>query len=193
MRRLIVIVVLFAAIALPSTAFGCSSDYPTFKEAITKADAVALVRVTDPGDPLLNRPNTIHVVRLLKGSLPGTFVLDDPRTDLCGDTIAFWVEQADSPVVMVAFGMPFYDQTIHPLWAESPHNAPSIFSTASVPEGAATMDDMVAAVGLLVPNTALPSPRRGLEWLGVALLVASAVAMMARRLAVGNASGIPGQ
>jgi hypothetical protein len=183
MRRLVgVLVTLVAMMAQPSTAFGCSSDYPTFDEAITKADAVALVRVMNRGDPVLSRPNTIHVVQLLKGSLPETFVLDDPRTDLCGDTIAFWVEQADSPVVLVAFGMPFYDQTIHPLWAESRYHRPSIFSTASVPEGAATMDDMVAAVGRLVPNTALPAPGLGVQWLGIFLVVASAAAMTARRI-----------
>jgi hypothetical protein len=164
-------------LAWPSPARGCSSDYPTFREAVVGAEAIALVEVVDtPGDPMNQAPQTLKVIEVVKGSLPSTVVVDPPRTDLCGDTIGFWAEQLRPPTLLVAFNVSFYDQAINPIWGERRRGS-SIFGTASVPAGATTLEEVMAAARRLVPDTAMhrPGDRADLALLGAALLALAAL------------------
>ena len=174
------------ALVLPAPAHGCSSDYPSFREAVLGAEAIALVEVVDtPGDPMNQAPQTLRVLEVVKGSLPSAVVVDPPRTDLCGDTIGYWAEQLRTPTLLVAFNVSFYDATINPIWGER-RRASSIFGTASVPAGATTLEDVVAAARQLLPDTAMHQPaNRKLAVLGAVLLGLAALggrrAVRARR------------
>lgn len=177
-RRLLgVLAGLSLALVQPLTAVGCISDQPTFEEAILGAGSVALVEVVDtPTDDSMSGLQTLRVLQVLKGSLPGTLLLDNPRTGLCGDTIGFWAEQTKSSSLLVAFGVRFYQATINPVWGE-PAVGDSVFGTAGVPAGATTLDDVVTAARELLPDTAMRSPASApdLRLVGVALLAVAAV------------------
>ena len=162
-------------LAWPTSVRACSSDYPSFREAVLGAEAIALVEVVDtPNDPVNRGPQVVQVRQVLKGSLPSTVVLERPPTDLCSDTIGFWAEQLlRPPTLLVAFGLSFYDATINPIWGERVRGS-SIFGTASVPAGATTLEEVMAAARALLPDTAMDRPsdwhRPSLPLVGAALL-----------------------
>ena len=173
--------VVATALPWPASVRGCSSDSPTFQEAILGAEAIALVEVVDmPDDPMNTGKQTLKVREVLKGSLPSTVVLNRPPTGLCGDTIGFWAEQMRTPLVLVAFGVPFYEATINPLWGE-PISGDAVFGTAGVPAGARNLDDVMAAARGLLPDAAMDrqSPRVDLALLGAALLALAGVLVFA--------------
>ncbi len=135
-------VALAVGFATPRSAAACSSDQPTFDQAMAGAQAVAIVEVdlaangeVQPGVPPL------RVVEVLTGD-PAPFLVGDPITGLCGDTIHYLF--GDSARLIVAFGVPFYDQVIHPAWGRSDDG--SLFGTAGNPSGVDTIEGVEAAI-----------------------------------------------
>ncbi|MGH2444763.1 MAG: hypothetical protein ACRDGD_01790 [Candidatus Limnocylindria bacterium] len=96
----------------------CSSEQPSFAEAVNGAEAIARVRVeavSTYGEPA--RGETYRVLEVLKGDLPDVVQLDSPFTNLCHDTIGYYVPEGTEAVV--AFGVRYFHDTIHPFWVET--------------------------------------------------------------------------
>jgi hypothetical protein len=165
---------LAAAVLAPPATAACSSDQPTFQEAIGGAVAIAVVRISEPElYDEMEPTQSFTVVTVIKGSLPETLTLPRPRTGLCGDTIGFWAKGMRRNTVLVAFGVPFYQTTINPVWGEPRRGYPSLFGTAGTPPGVTSLEELIAAVRDQIPDTSLPRGAADNRWLGVLLLTIS--------------------
>lgn len=126
----------------PRPVVACSSEHPTFEQAMSGAQAVAWVEVELAADgEVLPGVPPLRIVEALAGD-PAQFLAGDPRTGLCGDTIHGLF--GDGARVIVAFGVPFFDQVIHPAWGRGDDGA--LFGTAGVPFGVSTIEGIEAAV-----------------------------------------------
>lgn len=142
----------------PSAVSACTSDHPTFTEAVRGARAIARVTVVEGFDTYLDDPThseTYRVERLLKGSLPEMVTVAPAWTSLCHDSVGYYAGP-DGAVVIVAIDVPYYDQVIHPMWAFDASQGVS--GSAGVPSGVFTLLDLEAAihVELGMPDTATP-------------------------------------
>ena len=185
LRSVLVMVTLVASVLAPGVVHACSSDQPTFAEAVDGASAIARVIVADVpayGEDRDSRAETYRVVRMLKGSLPASVVLAEPFTNLCHDTIGGLVAPEGSEAI-VAFDVAYFGQVIHPAWVavDAPYN-PSVGGSAFAPDEAKSLDDLEALIEARLPDTALASPSaiQPSELLGAAL-IAAAIGLAARR------------
>jgi hypothetical protein len=93
---------------------------------------------------------------VLKGTLPQTVTLSPAWTSVCHDSVGYYagVEESDGKTIVLAIDMPYYDQTIHPMWMTDENG--DVWGSAGVPPGATTLDALEAAVlaQLGPPNTA---------------------------------------
>jgi hypothetical protein len=184
MRRLgLAALTLVALLSTAGHAHACTGEQPTFAEAIAGAEAIARVAVADVteyGEPPAGE--TFRVIRVLKGALPDEVNLDDPRTDLCGDTVGHYAPEGTDAIV--AFGVPFYDTLVNPAWilTDDPLRPVSGFGTTA-PESVASLDELEQLILAAIPNTALAPPATNDVTLigGVALLLV-AVAVLHRRI-----------
>ncbi len=152
----IALAALLSLLAAPMAARGCSGPQPTFAEAVSGADAIALVSVEDVssyGDPA--RGETYGVITVLKGSLPHTVQLDEPRTSICGDTVGLYAPEGTRAIV--AFGVPFYDAILHTVWVETTDVVNPIVGSAAGPDGLSTLGELEAAITAALPDTAMAS------------------------------------
>ena len=118
LRSVLAMATLVALLLAPGVVHACSSDHPTFAEAVDGASAIARVIVTDVpayGEDRDSHAETYRVVRTLKGSLPDSAVLEEPFTSLCHDTIGGLVAPEGSEAI-VAFDVAYFGQVIHPAW-----------------------------------------------------------------------------
>ena len=131
-----------AVAAAPASVAACSSEQPTFEQAMAGAQAVAWVKVDLAPDGEVQRGiSPLLVTDVIHGD-PGPFIGGDLRTGLCGDTIHYLY--GDDAMVLVAFGVPFFDQLIAPSWGRGEDGA--LVGTAGMPFGVRTIDDVESAV-----------------------------------------------
>lgn len=135
--------------AAPSAVSACSSDHPTFLEAVRGARAIARVTILEGFDIYTDDPTTsetYRVDRLLKGTLPGLVTVAPAWTSLCHDSVGYYAgdEASDGKTVLVAIDMPYYDQTIHPMWMID--ETQGVVGSAGVPAGVTTLEALEAAI-----------------------------------------------
>lgn len=126
-----IVVAVVAAVLTSGTTIACSSESPTFEQAVRGSRAIALVRVhaavIDDAQGW-RKQHTLTVIRVLKGALPPIVRPQDPAAGLCGDSIAFYSgEAASTPVgavAIVGFGMPYFDSVINPTWSMAAEGGP---------------------------------------------------------------------
>ena len=141
-------------LASPAATMACQADWPTFTQAIGRAEAVARVRTIGvPVDGSSDRTVVLRVEKVLKGSLPDTVRLAKPYAHLCHDSVAFWAGLGS--VAIVAFGVPFHGDTLYPVWVEYDQG---IDSSAGVPHGVRTLRELEQAI-LAIPDTATADGR----------------------------------
>ena len=160
----------------------CSGPVPTFTETVAGADAIARVVVThvsEYGEPAAGE--SFQVIRVLKGELPASVQLDDPRSHGCGDPIGYYV--GESGEAIVAFGVTFHGSVIHPFWMETGHPVEPIFAMVwETPTDARTLDDVERLILAVLPDTATPVDATGHPAvLGGLVLLGLAVALPLRR------------
>lgn len=133
---------LAVGVATPRPVDACTSEHPSFEQAMAGAQAVAWVEVelAANGEVLPGVP-PLRVTEVIHGD-PAPFLAADPRTGLCGDTIHYLY--GDGARVLVAFGVPFFDQIISPSWWRDETGVVS--GTAGVPFGVSTIEGLEAAV-----------------------------------------------
>jgi hypothetical protein len=145
-----------SVMVVAAPALGCSGPVPTFSEAVAGAEGIARVIVTDVteyGEPAAGE--TFRVVRVLKGALPSSIQLDDPRSHGCGDTIGYYVREGGEAIV--AFAVPFHGSVVHPFWMETGHPVEPIYAMVwETPEEARTLDDVERLILAALPDTAIP-------------------------------------
>lgn len=134
-------------VAAPSAVSACISEHPTFLEAVRGARAIARVTTiegvdTYTADPTANE--TYRVERVLKGRLPGLVTLAPAWTSLCHDSVGFYAEGSDGRTIVIAIDMPYYDQTIHPMWTT--YDTQGVSGSAAVPPGVTTLKELEAAI-----------------------------------------------
>lgn len=184
MRRLITFVASILAVGIlassPPTVSACSSDHPTFGEAVRGARAIARVTTIEGFDPFTDDPTmseTFRVERVLKGSLPDVVTVAPAWTALCHDTVGYYVGREDATII-VAFDVRYYDDTIHPMWGVD--DASRIYGSAGIPPGVTTLAELeqaiVAAVG--PPNTST-EPSTGDDSTPLLVLVAALTVLAA--------------
>jgi hypothetical protein len=159
---------LVIAAATPSATSACSSESPTFIEAVRGASAIARVSIIDRlGDP--PHTETYRVERVLKGSLPAVVTVSPAWANLCHDTVAFYAGEDGSDII-VAIGMTYYGQIINPVWVLSVHG---IDGSAGVPDGVRTLPELERAIlrALAMPDTATAEPINHVPGQGLALAV----------------------
>jgi hypothetical protein len=170
--------------ASPGAVSACSSDHPTFAEAVRGARAIARVTVVEGFDTYTDDPTlseTYRVEQVLKGSLPEVVTVAPARTSLCGDTVSYFAggEHAEGVAIVVAIDLPYYDQVIHPMWTEV--DGQGVFGTAGVPSGVTSLAELesavLAQVGLPDTSTDSSQPRTAIA---LALLGAIGVLFVAR-------------
>jgi hypothetical protein len=174
----------------------CSSERPTFEDAVRSATSIARVTITDRweyGDTEVGE--THRVVETLKGSVTETVHLEDPRGSLCGDHVADFVGEA--PEAIVAYGVPFYDQVLSIAWAESQeavsleYGLRPMTGSTELPTTITDLDELEAAIRALLPDTALepPSPASTtvLGWMLFLAALATAYVRVAARESPGTA------
>ena len=151
-------------IAAPSGVSACTSEHPTFAEAVQGARAIARVTVVEGFETYTADPTTsetYRVERVLKGKLPGLVTLAPAWTSLCHDSIGLYAEGAAGKSLVVAIDLPYYDQIIHPMWTT--YGTQGVSGSAGVPSGATTLDELEAAIiaepGLPDTSTDEPLPR----------------------------------
>ena len=141
--------------ATPSAVSACVSSQPSFAEAVRGARAIARVTVVEGWDGYQDDPThseTYRVERVLKGSLPKVVTVAPAWTTLCHDSVGY-LAGTEGAVIIVAFDVPYVDQTIHPMWAfDSKHG---VSGSAGVPAGVSTLTDLEAAIRseLRMPDT----------------------------------------
>ena len=142
--------------ATPSPVSACTSSQPSFAEAVRGARAIARVTVVEGWDGYQDDPThseTYRVDRVLKGSLPKLVTVAPAWTTLCHDSVGYFAG-AEGAVIIVAFDLPYYDQTIHAMWAFD--SKQGLSGSAGVPSGVSTLTDLEAAIRseLGMPDTA---------------------------------------
>jgi hypothetical protein len=142
--------------ATPSPVSACTSSQPSFAEAVRGARAIARVTVVEGWDGYQDDPThseTYRVDRVLKGSLPKLVTVAPAWTTLCHDSVGSFAG-AEGAVIIVAFDLPYYDETIHAMWTFDSNQGLS--GSAGVPSGVSTLTDLEAAIrsGLGMPDTA---------------------------------------
>ena len=142
--------------ATPSPVSACTSSQPSFAEAVRGARAIARVTVVEGWDGYQDDPThseTYRVERVLKGSLPKLVTVAPAWTTLCHDSVGYFAG-AEGAVIIVAFDVPYYDQTIHPVWTFD--GKQGLSGSAGVPSGVSTLTDLEAAIRseLSMPDTA---------------------------------------
>ena len=151
-------------IAAPSGVSACTSEHPTFAEAVQGARAIARVTVVEgfevyTADPTISE--TYRVERVLKGELPGLVTLAPAWTSLCHDSVGYYAQESVGKTLVVAIDLPYYDQVIHPMWTT--YDSQGVSGSAGVPSGASTLDELEAAIlaelGLPDTSTDEPPPR----------------------------------
>jgi hypothetical protein len=135
------------------------SSQPSFAEAVRGARAIARVTVVEGWDGYQDDPThseTYRVERVLKGSLPKLVTVAPAWTSLCHDSVGYFA-RAEGAVIIVAFEVPYYDESIHPMWAFD--STQGVSGSAGVPPGASTLTDLEAAIQseLGMPDTATDS------------------------------------
>ena len=145
--------------ATPSPVSACISDEPTFEEAVRGARAIARVVIVDGFDNYSDDPTTsetFRVARMLKGKLPEFVTLAPAWTTLCHDSVGWnaGAEESDGRTILLAIDMPYYGQTIHPMWTTG--GSHGVWGSAGVPAGVTTLAELEAAVlaQLGLPDTA---------------------------------------
>ena len=172
-----------SVLAFAAPAQGCSGPVPTFSEAVGGAEGIARVIVTDVteyGEPAAGE--TFQVVRVLKGALPSSIQLDDPRSHGCGDTIGYYVGEGGEAIV--AFAVPFHGSVVHPFWMETGHPGDPIYAMVwETPEQARTLDDVERLILAALPDTAIPvEASMNPALLGGLMLLGTAMGVASRRL-----------
>jgi len=178
---------------MPSPASACSSDQPTFEEAVRGARAIALVFIVDGFDNYSDDPTTsetFRVERLLKGTLPEVVTLAPAWTSLCHDSVGWnaGAEESDGRTILLAIDMRYSDQTIHPMWTTDDNQR--VWGSAGVPRGITTLAELEAAIlaDLGVPDTATlesePPAAPALAVMLVAALVTFVVTVRRSRIRI---------
>ncbi len=147
--------------ATPAPVSACTSSQPSFAEAVRGARAIARVTVVEGWDGYQDDPThseTYRVNRVLKGSLPELVTVAPAWTTLCHDSVVGYFGGAEGAVIIIAFDVPYYDQTIHPMWAFD--RKQGVLGSAGVPSGVSTLADLEAAIRskLGMPDTATAEP-----------------------------------
>jgi hypothetical protein len=142
--------------ATPSSVSACTSSQPSFAEAVGGARAIAVVTVVEGWDGYQDDPThseTYRVERVLKGSLPKLVTVAPAWTTLCHDSVGYY-SGVEGAVIIVAVDVPYYDQTIHPMWAFD--SKQGVSGSAGVPSDLSTLMDLEAAIRaeLRMPDTA---------------------------------------
>lgn len=142
--------------ATPAPVSACVSDQPSFAEAVRGARAIARVIVVEGWDAYQDDPThseTFRVERVLKGSLPEVVTVAPAWTTLCHDSVSYYAGDEGAEII-VAFDVPYYDQTIHPMWIFD--SKQGLSGSAGVPAGVSTLTDLEAAIRseLGMPDTA---------------------------------------
>ena len=174
----------------PSAVLGCTSDHPSFVEAVHGARAIARVVVVEGWDSYLDDPahsETYRVERVLKGSLPASVTLAPAWTSLCHDSVAYYAG-SDGAVIVVALDVSYYDQVIHPMWAFDSDQGLS--GSAGVPPGVTMLTELEAAIRseLGRPDSS-KSPDLSSGLLVVAALGAVLLSLLRRRVGSGDIRG----
>ena len=184
------VLVLALLSASPSTALACTSEQPTFVEAVRGARAIARVTILEGFDSITVDPTsseTYRVERVLKGVLPERLTVAPAWTSLCRDPVSLFAgaEPAEGTTVIVAFDLRYHDQVIHPVWAADPGGG--VWGSAEVPAGVASLAALEAAIlaELGPPDTSTPGDGDAVDWplpalVGVAGLLA--FVLMRRRV-----------
>lgn len=142
--------------ATPSPVSACTSSQPSFAEAVRGARAIARVTVVEGWDGYQDDPThseTYRVDRVLKGSLPQSITVAPAWTTLCHDPVSYFAGD-EGAVIIVALDVPYYAETIHPMWTFDSEQGLS--GSAGVPSGVSTLTDLEAAIRseLGMPDTA---------------------------------------
>ncbi len=172
---------LVMSVVPPSPARGCTGATPSFADAVASSRAIARVVVTEVDAYLTGAAETFVVVRTLKGQLPDTYRLDDPRTGICGDSIGYYVGLDGEAIV--AFGIPWYDTVVNPAWVagDSVTEPLTGYGSWPPPEGVTTLDELEALIVASLPDTALPAPRSPLVGYVIILFGAAGFAYLGGR------------
>ncbi len=167
----------------PGAVSACVGEQPTFAEAVRGAAAIARVTIVEGWDgyPAETNSETFRVERLLKGTLPEEVTRSPAWSSLCHDSVGHFAgsEESDGKVIVVAFDMPYADQTLHPMWISDDHRG--VRGSAGVPPGMTTLAELEAAIvaELALPPTstqeAVPASGAPLLHVVVAAIVAFAV------------------
>ncbi len=153
------VAVSLGVLAAPGRVSACTSDAPSFAEAVDGARAIARVTIVEgydtyPGDP--TRSETYHVDRVLKGSLPELVTIAPAWTSLCQDSVSYFAgaEASQGRTIIVAFDLTFYGQVIHPMWGYAKEGG--VFGTAGLPTGVGSLTALELAIlrRLDLPDTA---------------------------------------
>lgn len=146
-------------LATPGRVSACTSDAPSFAEAVDGTRAIARVTIVEGYDTYTGDPTsseTYHVDRVLKGSLPELVTIAPAWTSLCQDTVSYFAgaEASQGQTIIVAFDLTFYDQVIHPMWGYAEEGG--LFGAAQLPTGVASLaaleSEILRQVGM--PDTA---------------------------------------
>lgn len=144
---------------MPSPVSACTSDHPSFLEAVRGARAIARVSIVEGFDTYTDDPTTsetYRVERVLKGTLPQTVTLAPAWTSLCQDSVGYYAgaQESDGKTIVLAIDMPYYGQTIHPMWTT--YDNGDVGGSAGLPPGVNTLDALEAAVLAVLgpPDTA---------------------------------------
>ena len=166
----------------PADVRACSSDHPTFEEAVRGARAIARVTIVDGFDNFLDDPTTsetYRVEKVLKGSLPGVVTVAPAWTSLCHDSVGWYAGdlESDGRTIIVALDLRYYDQVIHPMWIAD--KIEGVRGSADVPVGARTLAGLEAAIlaQLGVPETSTEEPA-STDGYGVLLILVAAVGVL---------------
>jgi hypothetical protein len=160
---------------VPPQAWACTSDAPTFEYVLTNARAIARVTIIDipepgPGPPYVE---TYRVERRLKGTLPDVVELAKAYTNLCHDRIAYYAGP-EGRTAIIAFDVPFFNDTIHPIWYEGPDG---LQSTVWGTEDLTSLAELERAILRSLPETST-EPQAGDASLPVILAVVFGLAIV---------------
>jgi hypothetical protein len=147
------VLALLGAVSTPASA--CSSDHPSFQEAVRGARAIARVTIIEGFDSVNDDPThteTFKVERVLKGSLPGLVTVAPAWTSLCHDTVAYYGGGPGSTIIL-AVDLRYYHDVIHPMWVFD--SAGQNGGSAAVPGGVTTLAGLESAIlaELRMPDT----------------------------------------
>ena len=145
----------------------CTSEQPSFQQAVDGADFVVDARVIAV-QKIVSEPDTyvLAVDRVLRGQAGVHVVLKGARTGLCGDQLDI---QRLGQRIIIAVGVDFFDQEISPYWAESEGQ---VYGSASMPFGARSLDDIAWSIARLKVPAVSPSEAGSGAWPLVAIAVA---------------------